>query len=175
MNYYTTYIRPMWLRITGMTLSYILNVLSYYSLMRLLSGSNMFNNSRMKEFFIVSIVCGAIVFFPFYRIFFREKYDKEFSKHLLPFHDQIMFYPVKINGVEPVWIENYIFEAELTYHSVVTMGRRTFIKLLDKKTGYSYLMFASRFNKCMYDENITIKGKFTFDTNWKISNIVKVD
>ena len=173
--YYTTYIRPMWIRVIGMTLSYIVNVLFYYLFMCLVSYQNIFSNSLMEEFFFISIVSGTIVFFPFYRIFFREKYSKEFSKKLLPFHDQIMFYPAKMNGAEPVWIENYVFEAELVYDSIVNMGRYTFIKLIDKKTNYSYLMFASRFNECMCDESITIKGKFTFDTNWRISNIVKVD
>lgn len=111
----------------------------------------------------------------FYEMIFGFKYDKEYKEGLIPFYrntNQPMFTAKKSNNDEPTWKENYTFEAKLKLLQISYFcGRHALAKVVDINTDIIYFMFATRW---LPNVNGYMVGNFTFDTNWKISNIYKV-
>ena len=183
-----TFVRPLWNKIfcilfTLVQSEILLFAVLYFFIGFLSADWNLKRNTIFGyipiwiPFFIVFQIFTPFFMIPLYEIMFRFKYDREYKKNLIPFYtkhiEQPMLEAKKHKGFEPVWKENYEFEARLKLFEIgYFCGRHPLAKVVDTNTGILYFMFATRWTP---DDNGCMVGNFTFDTNWKISNIYKVD
>ena len=185
-----TYVRPLWNKILCIIASYLIsNVILFLLLYFMLWGLNgspnviaegtIFGNVPYWFVFLVAfqIFVPLIAGFSIYPLVFKYKYEKEYCKKLIPFYfdnqKQPMIEAKKYKGTEPIWKENYVFEANLKLLSInYFCGKRALAKLYDTNTEIIYYMFATRWAPTW---DGTMRGNFSFDTNWYISNIYKVE
>jgi hypothetical protein len=182
-----TYIRPWYLRVVDYLLSMLIfNVAMFIMIFFLLWGLTGDHNTLSYgtifgdvptwfvfwfTFFIMSPILSFVIW-----IQFPKKYDREYKKGLIPyFNNHPLFYARKIANAEPEWRLSECFQAILKFDSIEKYGSFSFACLQDVETQFYYLMFSDRFNKLKANINGLYEGTWDFDTNWRITNIYKVE
>jgi len=184
-----TYVRPWYKSVALYLLIFIVSSIIYgimnYILCGILSGN--FNKIAKDTIFgdipywcviwFAMITLNPICCIPLFFALVPRKYEREWKQKLIPFNykKQIMEYPEKINGHEPIWKPNYTFTATLKFVSIDNYNHYSFAKLSDESN--TYLMFSSRFNELAKEADVmhnTYYGTFTFDTDYRIVNIKEV-
>lgn len=175
-----TYIRPWWhhvlifFLVLGIT-NIVLFGISYGINLLLLEGNPIAKNSVFgsKPVWIVNFAAFAIMSPIFAFIFFGVlrigKYDYEWLKlKLIPFNphkpEQPLFDPRPIEGKEPVWKENYMFEAKLEPIGSESLGRNNYVVVKDEND-VKYVVSGPAFDYMQNFKNDDglIEGVFTFD------------
>lgn len=188
-----TYLRPIWkailifLGITGIVA--IVSFIMCFSLsMLLIQGTSIVHDTIFGDipiWMIMSItfwILSPIISFLFYWPLVPHKYQHEQRQGMLPLRPdgtgQILFEPRRIEGKEPLWIDNYEFETTIHLRGTQDLssghGMMTWI-VVEDQDGYAYLMQGHRFNaildKCRDGQ---YHGNFTFDTAWSYPSIREV-